>query len=76
MAILHHVRRRLQDNTKQQHTLVSQALLLQVLPELAAAAREALMEMADGFPLKERLDISKNEKLQGCAQLLHTFTDS
>lgn len=39
----------------------------QVLPELAAAAREALMELADGFPLKERLDISKNEKLQGCA---------
>ena len=45
-----------------------------MLPELAAAAREALMELADGFPLKERLDISKNEKLQGCAGLLRPFT--
>ena len=38
----------------------------QVLPEMAAAVREALAEMADGFPLRERLDISDNEKLQRC----------
>ena len=41
----------------------------QVLPEMAAAVREALAEMADGFPLRERLDISDNEKLQRCACL-------
>lgn len=46
------------------------APLGQVLPELAAAARDALEELADGFPLKERLDMSENRKLQRFSRIV------